>query len=149
MTEILAAKFLNYLVENNPDVLYRLQAEKALEEYIDQKLAAITNTLQHLLDQQKPSYIIEELCMELLTVDLEPSKYTYVCNVLEEEFFIEYHHLLRSGILSFEITNLIAACDPLFETFGFTKENDGDKNLRYTLTGTIRQYFEFSEKEIS
>jgi hypothetical protein len=76
-----------------------------MEEYIDQKLAAITNTLQHLLDQQQPSYIIEELCMELLTVDLEPSKYTYICNVLEEEFFIEYHHLLRSGILRFEITN--------------------------------------------
>lgn len=146
MIEILSAKLIIYMQDNNPELLHRLHGEKLLREYIHQKLVAIDHVLQDLLIQERSRYLIEELCMELLTVDLSPSKYAYIRDVLEEDFFIEYHYLLRSGILMFEITNLIEACNHLFEAFAFSEENADDKNLRYAIAGTIREYFEESEK---
>jgi hypothetical protein len=149
MRYILLSKLREFLKENHPDILLSLESSEVITDYLNKKLDAVENLLHELLAEQRPNYIIEELCMNALTEDLGPSKFNFIKDVLEDEFLIEYHHLLRSGILRFEITNLIAACDHLFEAFEFTKGNEGDKNLRYTITGTIREYFEFSEKETS
>jgi hypothetical protein len=147
MKDILSIKLVEYLRENNPDILFSLQDGGGLVPYINQKINSIDELLQELQQKNRPEYIIEELCMEALTAELKPSKYLYIKEILEEEFMIGYHHLLRLGILRFEIINLTIACNPLFEVFGFSEQNEEDENLRYTIIGTIREHFEWSERE--
>jgi hypothetical protein len=147
MKDILSTKFVEYLRENNPDILFSLQDGGSLTGYINQKITSIDGLLEQLQQQSRPEYIIEELCMEAITAELKPSKYLYIKEILEEEFRKEYHHLRGLGILRFEIINLTIACNPLFEVFGFSEQNEEDENLRYTIIGTIREYFEWSESE--
>jgi hypothetical protein len=103
--------------------------------------------ISQLQEQHQPDYIIEDACLALLTEDLRPSKYNYIKEMIEEEFVIEYQQLVGSGILRFEVINIISTCDPLFEVFGFSEMKEEDKNLRYTIIGTIKEYFENSERE--
>lgn len=147
MKDILSIKLVEYLRENNPDVLFSLHDDGSLVSYVNQKMNSIDGLLQDLKEQHLPDYIIEELCMDAFTADLKPSKYNYIKEVLEEEFSEEYQQLLRTGILRFEIINLFSNCNPLFEVFGFREGNEEDKNLRYTSIGAIKEYLENSERE--
>lgn len=142
MQDILMIKLHEYIVRNNPDLLVTLDNEGKVVSYLEEKVASITTLVKQLLAEGKPSYIIEELCMEELTSDLPPSKFNYLLSVLEEEFKADYYRLKESGILTYEVINLIEVCKPVFETLAFTEENENNRHLRYAITGAIKEYLE-------
>jgi len=80
--------------------------------------------------------------MTELTKDLRPSKFNFICNILEEEFEQDFLRIKESGLLIYEIVNLISESETVFETLGFTEINEQDQMLHYAIAGTIRQYME-------
>lgn len=141
MQAILIDKLHRYLKQNNPDLLLQLEDEGKVTEYLSNKIK-IVDALLDQQDTKQPSYIIEEACMDILTQDLRPSKYHYICGILEEEFEATYRQFQKSGTLSYEITNLIKYCQPLFDAVGFTLENEDNRELQYSVTGAIGEYLE-------
>ena len=76
--------------------------------------------------------------------NLEPEereRYDYLRLVLEDEFEETYLQFLISGILPYEVLNLLPFCAHYFEEFGFPESEDS-RLLRYAVTGTIAQYLE-------
>ena len=76
--------------------------------------------------------------------NLEPEErewYDYLRLVLEDEFEETYLQFLISGILPYEVLNLLPLCARYFEEFGFPESEDS-RLLRYAVTGTIAQYLE-------
>lgn len=142
MQEVLIAKLHQYISENNPDLLITLQHRDYVSGYLKEKVATIAPMLDELLATNTPAYLIQDRCIDELTKDLRPSKFNYLISILEEEFEQDYYRLKASGILIYEIINLIEACRPVFETLGFTEETENDRHLRYAITGAIKEYFE-------
>ncbi|HEY5461662.1 MAG TPA: DUF1896 family protein [Hanamia sp.] len=141
MQEILIHKLHQYIRENNPDLLLQLEEDKKVTEFLSNKISAVEGLLNQ-SDKEQPAYIIEEACMDILTQDLRPSKFNYICTILEEVFEASYQQLHESGMLQFEVINLINHCQPVFDTIGFTEENEDNWELRYTITGAISEYLE-------
>jgi hypothetical protein len=78
--------------------------------------------------------------LKLLEPD-ERERFDYLRLVLEDEFedtFLQFH---ISGILNYEVLNLLPICTTLFEEFGFPESEDS-RLLRYAITGTIAEYLE-------
>src|ERR1019366_1407976 len=98
MQAILIDKLHRYLKQNNPDLLLQLEDEGKVTEYLSNKIK-IVDALLDQQDTKQPSYIIEEACMDILTQDLLPSKYHYICGILEEEFTATYRQFQKSGTL--------------------------------------------------
>jgi hypothetical protein len=76
--------------------------------------------------------------------NLEPEereRYDYLQEVLEDEFEETHLTFHVSGILVYELLNLLAACTHLFDEFGFPESEDS-RLLRYAVTGTIAEYLE-------
>lgn len=142
MQTILIEKLRSYIVHNNPDLLLTLQADFSLTRYLEQKVRTVQPLLENLLAENKPAYIIEELCLNELTKDLRPSKFNYIRSLLEEEFEHDFVQLKETGMLTYEIVNLIHLCEPVFEILGFTEENENDRALQNAITGTIQQHLE-------
>jgi hypothetical protein len=71
----------------------------------------------------------------------ERERYDYLRLVFEEEFEETHLAFHVSGILVYELLNLLAACAYLFEEFGFPESEDS-RLLRYAVTGTIAEYLE-------
>lgn len=130
------------MANNNPDMLLDLRASFSQMRYLEQKVYALQPFLAVLLAENKPAYIIEELCLNELTKDLRPSKFNYIRGLLEEEFGEEFIRMKEAGTLTYEIVNLTAACKPIFETLGFNEENEGDRELHYAIAGAIKDYLE-------
>ena len=144
MQDVLIKKFHDYLVHNHPDVLVPLQQVAGVSKYLEERVQALEDLPEVLLAEGKPVYIVEEVCMDALTRELRPSKFIYLSSILEGEFEAEYYRWMESGILIYEVINLIEVCAPVFEAFGFNQDNEDDKSLRYAVIGTIREYI--SEK---
>ncbi len=142
MQEILITKLHKYILENNLDVVIALQDKNNVESYLKEKVSSIDALLTQLMIEDVPGYIIEERCMDTLTQDLRPSKFNYLASVLEDEFESEYFRLKENGTLTYEVINLIELCNPVFQTIGFTEDNENDRQLQYAITGVMKEYFE-------
>lgn len=142
MQEVLIAKLHQYIRDNNPDLLITLQQEGSLSSYLEEKVAAINPLLDQLLAANTPAYLIQEQCMDELIKELRPSKFNYLISILEEEFEPDYQRLKESGLLTYEVVNLIESCTSVFDTFGFTVENENDRHLHYVIIGAVKEYFE-------
>lgn len=148
MQQVLIQKLHQYIADNHLDLLIALQGEGRVSSYLIEKVEAIDPLLNELLAAGTPAYIVEERCMEELSRDLRPSKYHYLVLVLEEELERDYYRLKKNGLLTYEVTNLIKVCTPVFEAFDFREENESDRHLRYAIVGAVKEYFEkSSEKE--
>jgi len=142
MQEKLKEKLWTYIVHNNPDLVLNLQQDFSVTSYLEQKIFNAQPLAFQLLAENKHGYIIEELCMSELTIDLRLSKFNYILSVLEEEFEEDFLRINESGLLTYEIINLIIESETVFETLGFTEVNEQNRMLRYAIASTIRQYLE-------
>lgn len=141
MLETLITKLHEYIRGNNPDILFQLEEENKVSEYLTEKVSTVSYLINQ-LDKGQPAYIIEDTCMDVLTQDLRPSRYNYIRNILEEEFGDTYQQLSDNGLLRFEIINIVNYCNSVFEDLRFSEETEDNQFLRYAIMGAIGEYQE-------
>ena len=141
MQQALITKLHEYIRENNPDLLFQLEEDGKVTEYLSDKISTVSALIKQ-TENGKPAYIIEDACMDVLTQDLRPSKFNYISKLLQEEFESTYNQLQESGTLKFEVINLIDQCQSVFDDLKFSSENEDNQFLRYAILGTISEYLE-------
>jgi len=142
MKEQLMTKLHSYLLQNQLDLLIALQEEHRLDHYLRSKVDSAGDLLEQCRSEKRPDYVTEALCLEELTRDLRPSRFNYMQELLEQEFEADYLRMKKSGILTYEVINLIGACEPIFEVFAFGEENEDNRELKYAVMGMIAEYLE-------
>lgn len=142
MKEILIGKLLEYIRDNNPDLLFALEAEDKLRSWLYDKVYSAESFIQQLRNNNQPDYIIEETCLDDITRDLRPSRYNYIINLLEQEFEKDYNQLVQSGLLQHEAINMISYCNSTFADLRFAEENEDNQFIRYAITGAVSEYLE-------
>jgi hypothetical protein len=140
MQSMLTEKLWAYIVHNNPDLMLSLQEDYSVTRYLENKVAAVMPMAVQFLSEEKPQYIIEELCLQAVTEDLKPSRYQYIRSVIEEEFNDDYLRMKENGTLTYEVVNLIEACKSIFSDFDFNSENEANRHLRYAIIGQVHDY---------
>lgn len=131
-----------YIRVNNPDVLLDLEETGSVTTYLSEKISSVDFLYRQLSTENKPAYIIEEQCMNLLTQDLKPSRYNYIRNLLEADFELKYNQLSQSGLLIYEVSNMVKYCQSVFDDLNFSEANEENRFLRYAITGVIKEYLD-------
>ncbi len=142
MKEILIGKLLEYIRDNNPDILFALEAEDKLRVWLYSKAEGVQSLWQQMERDKQPAYIIEEACLNELTRELRPSRYNYIINLLEQEFEQKYKLLQQSGLLQHEAVNMISYCDSVFNDLQFSEENEDNRFIRYAIIGAMSEYLD-------
>jgi len=142
MRDVLKKKLHDYLGANYPEVLVPLQREAGVTAFLEERVANLEELPDQLLAEGKPVYIVEEICMDELTRDLRPSRFNYLCSVLQEEFEEKYYAWLDYGIVAYEVSNLIVDCAEVFENFGFSEAIEDDILLRSAISVKVRAYID-------
>lgn len=138
MEELLLEKLYRFIVHNNPDLLVTLQGSQKLADYMEQRLQQVKPQLAEIQASGKPAHIIEDKCMDVLTAELRPSRFHYIRAVLEAEFETAYYRYVNNGSLTYQVISLMEECNPVFDDFGFSEENQHHGKLRTAITNTIR-----------
>lgn len=142
MKEILIGKLLEYIRENNPDILFALEAENKLHVWLYDTVSAAEPLIKQLSNSKQPEYIIVETCLDEITKSLRPSRYSYILNILETEFETDFKQLFQTGLLQHEITNMITCCNSTFDDLRFSEENEDNQFIHYAITGAVGEYLE-------
>jgi len=140
MEPILIAKLRAYIAYSHPDLLLQLLEENKLATYLEEKVKEVMPVAERWLNEAKPLYIVEELCLDAMTAELKPSRYLYIRDILMEEFEQDYERLRKNGMLPYEISNMIEACKDIFEEFDFNTENEDNRFLKYAVIGQVHDY---------
>lgn len=140
MEMALKEQLWHYIANHNPDLMYDLQEEYRVTEYLDERVGSIMAEVDELLDQGIPAVTVRDMYLEQLTEDLKPSRFMYIKQILEEEFPLTYEALQQTGMLHYELLNMLESCEKIFEKFGFSKENQDNEWLRYAVIGEIDFY---------
>lgn len=144
---LLIGKLHGYLLQQHTDLLIALQEDHRLSHYLGSKVDSVSELIGSLQHEGRPTYVIEALCLEELTRDLRPSRFSWMREVLEMEFPEAYRIMERSGILTYELINLIGACEPIFEIFQFGEDTEDSRQLRYAVMGMIAEYLENQQSQ--
>ncbi len=142
MKENLRGKLLEYIRDNNPDLLFALEAEDKLRVWLSDKVNEADLLAEQLKSNKQPEYIIVETCLMEITKDLRPSRYNYILNILEEEFEAKYKQLQQSGLLQHEVINMINHCNSTFNDLVFTEKDEDNQFIRYAIVGAVSEYLE-------
>jgi hypothetical protein len=142
MKEILISKLLEYIRDNNPDILFALEAADKLRLWLYSKAESVESLWQQMETEKQPAYIIEEACLNELTRELRPSRYNYILNLLEQDFEQDYKLLQQSGLLQHEAVNMISYCDSVFNDLKFTEQNEDNRFIRYAICGAMSEYLD-------
>ncbi len=142
MKEILIGKLLEYIRENNPDMLFALEAEDKLRLRLYSKVESVEAIWKQMEADKQPSYIVEEICITELTRELKPSRYNYILNILQAEFENDYNWLHQSGLLQHQVVNMVGYCDAVFNDLKFSEENEENRFIRYAICGAIGEYLD-------
>lgn len=146
MKTILTGKLHSYMVQHHTDLVIALQEDHRLSHYLSSKVDSISGLIEDLQTEGRPAYVIEALCLEELTRDLRPSRFSWMRELLEAEFPEDHRRMERSGILTYELINLTGACEPIFEVFAFGEDTEDSRQLKYAVMGMIAEYLENQQK---
>ena len=142
MKEILISKLFDYIRDNNPDILFALEAEDKLRYWLYDNVNNVGRLLNELKKSGQPGYMIEETCMEEMTKELRPSRYNYIINLLEQEFEKDYNKLVQSGLLQHEVVNMVGYCQSVFDDLKFSEVTEDNRFTYYAIAGAISEYLE-------
>ncbi|MBC9795363.1 DUF1896 family protein [Sinomicrobium weinanense] len=142
MKEKLIEKLWDYIIENNPELMFSLQEDYSVRKYLDHKIGTLNDQLEQWQEQGLPNETLEELALQELTKDLKPSRFHYVRSILEEEFKPGFLRFKEAGTLTYQVVTIIDSCKEAFEAIGFSEQNKNSKRLRDIITGIITKHLE-------
>lgn len=142
MKEILISKLFDYIRDNNPEMVFALEAEDKLRYWLYDKVSSFEGLMNELRKSRQPDHMVEETCMDEMTKELRPSRYNYIINLLEQEFEKDYNKLVQSGLLQHEVVNMIGYCQSVFDDLKFSEETEDSRFTHYAIAGAISEYLE-------
>ncbi|WP_313491989.1 hypothetical protein [Sphingobacterium multivorum] len=142
MYQQLKEKLWSFIVHNNPDLMFNLQEEYKVTEYLETKVSAVMPKVMKYLEEGKEGYAILELCMYEMTMELKPSRYHYIAGIIKEDFPVDYGRLREAGQLSYQTVLIVDKCKQAFDIFNFCEENKNDPILKQMLSAEILLHFE-------
>ncbi len=142
MTNKLQGLLLAHIRENNPELLFQLEKDDALHQWVSEKIQEV----ELVLSNAKPTHLSEASFMKFFRTDLHPSRFRYVSDLLETEFTDVYERMLESGTLNYELVNMVSACHSLFEEMPLIEDMD-NPHLDHAVAGVIIDYLNAANHE--
>jgi len=140
MEKILKEKLWDYIIHNNPDLMFKLQEEYKAADYLNEKVKGVLALAEEMLSESTPMEIVEEICINVLTEDLKPSRFNYLCSLLHEKFEIVYIDYRSKGSLIYEVIQMMEYCKEIFDAIGFSKETEQNPVLKNAILELIGSY---------
>lgn len=140
MEKILKEKLWDYIIHNNPDLMFKLQEEYKAADYLNEKVKGVLALAEEMLSESTPMEIVEEICINVLTEDLKPSRFNYLCSLLQEKFEIVYIDYRSKGSLIYEVIQMMEYCKETFDAIGFSKETEQNPVLKNAILELIGPY---------
>lgn len=140
MEETLYNRLSDFITENNPEMIVNAGRSFSLSQFVNDRIESVSQVLKELTAAGKAEEVILETCMKEMTKDLVPSRANYIRAILKDEFPHDHDRFSETGVLTYEVVNLLEVCAEVFENYEFNEKNQGSRFLRYAVIAVIQDY---------
>ena len=123
----LEKRFWAHLYVNHFEFILELEEAGIFNRYMLDVMQSVSSLFERLQSENKPDYIVEELCLDALLEEVRPARSPYFLHVLSGQFPEIYQSWQRQGILKVQIINFTrylrgqSILDTLFENLSREK----------------------------
>jgi hypothetical protein len=146
MEELMMAEYHPYLYLDNPEILLKDQKVFSRPRALKKKVNRISSLINEMIERGLECEEIIDRSVELITAELRPSRFGYVCSVIASEFPKTFLRWVKNNDLTREILDVLQACEPVFKLLKFNTCAPEQHRIYLTITSFIRNYLKNERK---
>lgn len=140
MEELLLAESHAYLYLDNPEILLKDSQLHCRGGSLNKKVNKTCTRIKKMIASGfSPDEIIDQ-SVELITAELRPSRFGYVCAVIASEFPNTFIRWVKTNALTDQVLEVLSACEPVFSLLKFNVRTAEQHSIYTTVTNFIRHY---------
>ena len=135
-----------YLYLDNVEISLK---QKSSFRSLGRKLSRVTIFIEQMLDEHTDRALIIDQSVELITAELRPSQFGYVCAMIASEFSAVFLRWVRAKTLKEEVGGAVRACEPVFEALRFNVHTKEQHHIYTLVKNCIKHYLKTSRRCIA
>lgn len=140
MEELLMADYHPYLYLDNPEILIKDSLLYSKPRTLKKKVKKTCDRIREMIALGQPQQEIIDQSVELITSELRPSRFGYVCAVIASEFPKTFLKWVRINQLTDQVLDVLSACEPVFSLLKFNSHTAEQHSIYITISNFIRHY---------
>lgn len=140
MQELLMADCHPYLYLDNPEILIKDPQVYGKPRSLKKKVKKTSDRIREMIALGQPQQEIIDQSVELITAELRPSRFGYVCAVIASEFPKTFLKWVKINALADQVLDVVSACEPVFGLLKFNSHTAEQHSIYITVTNFIRHY---------
>jgi hypothetical protein len=140
MEELLTAGYYPYLHLDNPEILIKYPLVHRQVRELKGKVKKTSDQIREMMARGISREEIIDQSVELITSELRPSRFGYVCAVIASEFPKTFLKWVKIDELSDQVLDVLRACEPVFNLLKFKAHLAEQHSVYLTVTSFIGHY---------
>ncbi|SEJ69685.1 protein of unknown function [Dyadobacter koreensis] len=140
MEELLTADYHPYLYLDNPEILIKDPLIYSRPRSLKKKVKKTCDRIREMIALGQPQQEIIDQSVELITSELRPSRFGYVCAVIASEFPKTFLKWVKINELTDQVLDVLSACEPVFSLLKFNSYTAEQHSIYITISNFIRHY---------
>lgn len=139
MESQLKEQLWKFIIQHNPELMFSLQENYAVNPYLNEKISSIQPQLKSWKKIGYPETSIYLLAMEVLTSDLKPSRFHFISSLLKHDFPVHYTEFKTQGVLAYKTIALVDLCKGAFDSIRFSESHFNSNRFKEAISGIMRK----------
>lgn len=147
MEELLTAGYYPYLHLDNAEILIKDSQVYCQPRSLKKKVKKTCDQIREMITRGVSREEIIDHSFELITSELRPSRFGYVCAVIASEFPRTFLKWVKIDELADQVLDVLSACEPVFKLLKFSTHSAEQHSIYVTLTNFIRHYLKRKNRQ--
>lgn len=140
MEELLTAECYPYLFLDNPEILIKDSQLFYKPRQLKKKVRETSQRIREMISGGIPRQEVIDQSVELITAELRPSRFGYVCVLIASEFPKTFLRWVKIDALAEQVLDVLSACEPVFNLLKFDALAAEQHSIYRTVTNFIGHY---------
>jgi len=140
MEELLTAECYPYFFLDNPEILIKDSHLFSRPRQLKKKVRQTSQRIREMIANGIGSQEVIDHSVELITAELRPSRFGYVCALIASEFPRTFLRWVKIDALADQVLDVLSACEPVFSLLKFNALAAEQHSIYRTVTAFIGHY---------
>ncbi|MCE7044064.1 DUF4133 domain-containing protein [Dyadobacter sp. CY312] len=140
MEELLTAECYPYFFLDNPEILIKDSRLFSRPRELKRKVRQTSQRIREMIANGIGSQQVIDQSVELITAELRPSRFGYVCALIASEFPRTFLRWVKIDALADQVLDVLSGCEPVFSLLKFNALAAEQHGIYSTVTAFIGHY---------
>ncbi|WP_229213632.1 DUF4133 domain-containing protein [Dyadobacter psychrotolerans] len=146
MEDLMMTGHYPFLYLDNPEILIKDSQVFSKPRSLKKKVNKTCSKIREMIALGGAQVDVIDQSVELITAELRPSRFGYVCAMIASEFPKTFLKWVRINELTDQVLDVVSACEPVFRLLKFNSHTAEQHSIYITVSNFIRHYLKRKKK---